>query len=57
MIHQLALMQLFLSDKITTSWNMGPNKHQKFISFEKLVMIANFQEDQLQPFLVFFNFI
>ena len=38
---------------------MGPNKHQKFTYryFEKLVMMASFQENRLQPFLVFFNFI
>ena len=36
---------------------MGPNKHQKFTYLEKLVMMASFQENQLQPFLVFFNFI
>ena len=36
---------------------MGPNKHKKFTYLEKLVMMASFQENQLQPFLVFFNFI
>ena len=36
---------------------MGSNKDQKYIYFEKLVMMASFQENQLQPFLVFFNFI
>ena len=36
---------------------MGPNKHKKFTYLEKLVMMVSFQENQLQLFLVFFNFI
>ena len=64
MIHQLALIQLLLSDKITTSWhtNVFPENGTQQTSEIYLLGktshdMASFQENQLQPFLVFFNFI